>query len=322
MIIFAHGDCDGICSAAILLHKFRDAKLFFTSPAGLLNDLKSISNEDLIIVDIAITSRFKDEICGELKRISTNNMVMYFDHHPLPPGLNEMNIPVNVVFRDEYACASELVFRYFIGDIHHDMGRVMLYGCIGDYRDDTEFSKTVLNCWDKRELYLDAGILIEGIEGAGKRNYDFKRAIASKLSNNIKPSLNDELVKYALNEASRSDEMRLYVKRNVKVHGCVSYILDVAWSLGKSAIYARVYGETIIGVAGESRGEYIDMSIRSIGLKNLNEIVSMVAENLGGVGGGHRDAAGARVEKSKFMDFIHGINEKVKASMNIQPKNP
>jgi hypothetical protein len=33
------------------------------------------------------------------------------------------------------------------------------------------------------------------------------------------------------------------------------------------------------------------------------------------------NAAGARVEKSKFMDFIHGINEKVKASMNIQPKN-
>jgi nanoRNase/pAp phosphatase (c-di-AMP/oligoRNAs hydrolase) len=46
----------------------------------------------------------------------------------------------------------------------------------------------------------------------------------------------------------------------------------------------------------------------------------MVAESLGGVGGGHRDAAGARVEKSKFMDFIHGINEKVKVSMNVQLK--
>ncbi|MEM3542639.1 MAG: DHH family phosphoesterase [Candidatus Methanomethylicia archaeon] len=312
MIILAHGDCDGICSASIVLSKFRNSKVFFTNPAGLLNDLKQINGEDIIIVDIALTPMFINDILHEFKRISSSNKLLYFDHHPLPKGLDINSIPATFTSISSEGCASELVYKYFIGDPSNDMSRVMLYGCIGDYRDNTPFSKETLEFWDKRELYFEAGLLIEAIEGSGKRNYDFKRDLVSYLSFNKLPSAREDIVKLAIQEAIRSEEMKFIVKSNVKTYGDVSYVLDVPWSLGKAAIYARVYGKTTIGVAGECRRNYIDISVRCVKLNNLNEIVSLAASDVDGIGGGHGDSAGARIPIDKFMDFIHKLNHYLK----------
>lgn len=315
-LIFAHGDCDGVCSASLAFSIRKDAKVFFTSPAGLLQDLKQVKDENLIITDIALTSSYKDEIISELKRISSNNEVLYFDHHPLPSGLSVEDIPVTLIRGDDDSCASELVYNYFKDKLDPELSRVMIYGAIGDYSDNTKVVKMVLNEWDKRELYLEAGILVKILEGTKKRDYDFKRSLVLYLSQNKLPSLNEELVKIAVQESILDEKMREVVKESTKVVGNVAYVKDISWSLGKAATYARVYGKTIVGVAAEQRKGYVDMSIRSITLDNLYEIVSRVAESLNGTGGGHKNAAGSRVPKELFMKFIDRLNYEISTQLS------
>jgi len=310
-IILAHGDCDGICSASLASSARADSKLFFSNPYELLSSLRSIRGENTIIADIALVSTYKDQIVNELKRLNSTGEVIYFDHHPLPSGLSESDLPATVVRGRDDSCTSELVYEYFKDQLGHEISRVAVYGAIGDYSDNTEAIKEILKNWDKRELYLEAGILIAVLEGTKKKDYEFKRGLASYLSRNGLPSLNDDLVKIAIQESKIDEEMRLVVKRNVRTLGNVAYVQDIPWSLAKSATYARAYGKAMVGVAAEPMGEYMDMSLRSVDQNNLHQIVPMVAESLNGVGGGHKNAAGARVPVGRFMQFISKLNEAI-----------
>ena len=62
-----------------------------------------------------------------------------------------------------------------------------MYGAIGDYQDMTPGARQLIDDWDKRSLYYQAGTLTQGIE-VGRRDYDFKRGIVRELANNIIPS--------------------------------------------------------------------------------------------------------------------------------------
>ncbi len=308
-IILAHGDCDGVCAASIVLAARRNAKVVFTNPAGLLSELRSIEAGSIIILDVALTSKHKDGIASEFKRLGSRNEVVYLDHHPLPQGLGLSKLPVKTLKRVRGACSSELAYTYFKDWLEPEMSRVAIYGAIGDYSDDTPGVRRMLEKWDKRELYLEAGILVAALEGVRRRDFDFKRSLVNYLSENRLPSADRSLVEMALRESERDEEMRRLVKSMVKTHGNVSYVTNLEWSLGKAATYARAYGGTIVGVAAEEQGENIDLSIRSVGLKNLYSVVSRVAGELGGIGGGHANAAGARIPRGKLLEFVEMLDE-------------
>jgi RecJ-like exonuclease len=310
-IILAHGDCDGVCSASLALSAKKDAKVVFTNPVGLLSELKSIETGNIIIADIALTSKHKDEIVSELERLGSKDRIIYLDHHPPPSGLNMKKLPVETVRGSKGACASELAYTCFKDMLNPEMSRVAIYGAIGDYSDNTLGIRELLKKWDKRELYLEAGILVAALEGVKKRDFDFKRSLVAYLSENRLPSLDRNLVEIAIRESEKNEKMRRVVRNLVETHGKVAYVVNVEWSLGKAATYARAYGNTLVGVAAEEIEENMDMSIRSVSLKNLHRIVSKVAEELKGIGGGHANAAGARIPKESFPEFIKRLDEEL-----------
>jgi RecJ-like exonuclease len=310
-IILAHGDCDGVCSASLALSAKKNSKVVFTNPAGLLSELKSIETGNIIITDIALTPTHKDEIVSEFKRLSSKGRIIYLDHHPPPSGLNMKKLPVETVRGSKGACASELAYACFRDILDTEMSRVAIYGAIGDYSDNTPGVRELLKKWDKRELYLEAGILVAALEGVKKRDFDFKRSLVTYLSANRLPSFDRNLVEIAMRESEKDERMRHVVKGLVKTHGKVAYVVNVEWSLGKAATYARAYGNTLVGVAAEEVEENMDMSIRSVNLKNLHRVVSKVAEELKGIGGGHANAAGARIPKESFSEFIKRLDEEL-----------
>lgn len=85
--IIAHGDSDGICSGALALAAFKNAKLFFSHPTGLADDLRQVEG-DVIICDIALPAQTLDRVHHELTRIEgSGHKTVYIDHHPFPPIL-------------------------------------------------------------------------------------------------------------------------------------------------------------------------------------------------------------------------------------------
>lgn len=306
--ILAHGDCDGICSAAIALSIFKNAKVFFTHPVGLHEDLRQVDG-DVLVLDVAIPSKKADEISKEFKRIHENgHRIIYIDHHPLP---SDFNMNHGELVHSLTSCVSELTYVRFEDLLDKEVSRVAIYGAIGDYLDETYNVKRLLRLWDKRHLYLESGILIAAIESMG-RDYDLKREVVKYLSEKELPSKSSELVNRALEEAKKEEKMRKIIKERLEVKGKVAYVIDLNWSLGKAAIYARATADAIVGIGAESRKNFVDMSLRTPfeGIE-LNKIAMEVAEELGGSGGGHPRAAGARVPKEKFPEFIDGINKRI-----------
>jgi single-stranded-DNA-specific exonuclease len=311
--IITHGDTDGICSGAIALSALKGAKVYFSHPAGLADDLQQVDG-DYIICDIAIPQHFLGEVMKQLRRIeAAGHKGTYIDHHPLPKGFDEEGFPPKLI-HSLSSCVAELAYTTFENTLGRDLGRVAIYGAIGDYLDNTYDAIRLLTGWDKRELYLEAGLLIEYIDSIG-RNHDLKRQLVQFLSNNHLPSSDEVLVNKAIAEAIKDEWMRKKVKELVKVEGSVAYVLDADWSLSKGAIYARAEAGAQVGMAGETRKDVVEVSLRTPSdTIDLNAILSVLAPTLGGSGGGHAKAAGARVPKEKWLQLITGLNRAIEAT--------
>ena len=100
------------------------------------------------------------------------------------------------------------------------------------------------------------------------------------------------------------------LKEHIQVHGNVAYTINFPFSLGKTALYARAMAGALVGVAGEDRKEMVDMSLRACedGV-DLNRLLRRIAPKFGGSGGGHPLAAGARVPKKNFENFVKELNK-------------
>lgn len=311
--IFTHGDGDGVCAGALALAANPDAKVFFTHPAGLLEDLENVKDGDsAIICDISLP---EDNLAVILKRFSEINGsggLIYVDHHPLPENLQPENIPGKVI-HSVGSSASELTYTLFQEKLTWLMSRVAIYGAVSDYLDNTPIISALLCRWDKRTIYFETGVLVQGLEGF-RRDHEFKRKLVFHLASCQPPSLHPVLLEAALENTRREDEIIRSLSSYIKVYGAIAYALNVPFSAGKTATYVRALANTLVGVAGEERKGFIDMSLRTCekGV-DLNSILRHISLKFGGSGGGHPQAAGARIPKENFTKFIEELDMAVKS---------
>lgn len=319
-ILFIHGDTDGVCSGALALHfykniKNQDVKIVFTHPAGLQKDLEEFMEKDadVFIADIALAEDTYTITINLLNKLSRKSNVVYIDHHPLPIDfkLNEVSFEF---IHDLNASSSELTYRLFEDYLGVDYSRVFIFGAIGDYLDETPAVKKWIDYWDKRAVYFEAGVLAQGLE-ASRKMYDFKRHVVEHLSLNRLPSSLSELLVKALIESQNEEEMRTRVKNNLVKLRYVSYIIEPGGSLGRAANYARIYGETPVGIAIQFLDDMANMSIRSDKHIDINVILRRIVRDYGATGGGHPNAAGARVKKKYLEEFLERIDREIEVNI-------
>lgn len=305
--IFTHGDSDGLCAGAIALSVHPDANIFITHPYGLLEDLKAVKEGDsLILCDVALADYSLIELLRLFLSLAEKGSFIYVDHHPYPEGLKKDEIP-GLVIHNLNASSSELAYFHFHPSI--DQARTAIIGAIGDYLEGTPGIQELMSKFDRRALYFEAGILVQGIEGI-RRDYEFKRRIVQELARNLPPSSNRELVNLALHQAKRENEVFKELGKSILRIGRIAYTLDFPFSIGKTALYAMGLTDAIIGVAGEKWKECVDASFRTRSpYVDLNLLLRRIAPKFGGSGGGHRLAAGARVPKESFEDFLKEIDK-------------
>ena len=188
------------------------------------------------------------------------------------------------------------------------MNRVAIYGAIGDYADNTPFIQGLLRDWDKRTLYFEAGILIQGLE-RNRRDNELRFEIVELLSKNRLPSSSGELLGNALAQTHEEERALAKIEETVKRIGEVAYVWDIEASVSKAATYARALTEASVGIAGETLNGMVDMSLRTARDDiDLNAILRIIAPRFGGTGGGHPKAAGARIPINSFERFVEALN--------------
>jgi single-stranded-DNA-specific exonuclease len=90
-VILAHGDGDGVCSAALasgFLRSRCEVSVYFTHPVGLLEDFREFAERGsrVFILDIAVNELHAEELVRALEEHASEGSVTYIDHHPLPEG--------------------------------------------------------------------------------------------------------------------------------------------------------------------------------------------------------------------------------------------
>lgn len=325
--ILTHGDTDGICSAALARSKFPDAEIWFTRPIRLLRDLNSIEPGNAVMIfDVAINESQKDKIFQRMRELAQKDEVMYADHHPFPPGTLKKDFPVTQFALETGASSSELAFRLLIQDSKSDMDRVALWGAIADYCEDTDFVRDRLNKYDRRTIYMEAGLLTQGLgESAG--DYHYKRDVVINLAKGMPPTEVPGIVERAIRATKREWEIYEYVKKHVVLEDNVAVVYDLpSGSLGKAALYALGITGVDIGICTRVKKEDVDISVRrrTGGKIDLNELLRHITARLGGSGGGHEGAAGATVPANLLPDFMETIKRETSPirSMSLGATGP
>ncbi len=319
-VLLVHGDSDGVVSGALAYYYYSsrgsEVSVYFTHPADLAKDLKEFvePGDNVFIADIALSEPHIGEIKKLFEEINARGSLVYIDHHPEPLGLRPTDL-FGTIIHNTCCSASELVYRYFSSrGLNDEYSRVALYGAIGDYLDETPWVRDMLSRWDKRMVYFEAGVLVQGLEGSRKL-YDFKRDALKLLARNQLPSSDSELLLRALVQSRRDESMRLWVMDNVRIHGAVAYVSNPPGSLGRAANYARIYGGRPMGLAFEERGNMLVMSLRSRKV-DLNTVLRQITKLTGGTGGGHSFAAGARIPRDKLGLFLDLLNKYYKEKVS------
>ncbi|MEM2302864.1 MAG: DHHA1 domain-containing protein [Candidatus Bathyarchaeia archaeon] len=317
MIILTHGDCDGVCSAAIVKMLYPHADVYFTNPSKLLPDLKKFNTPDaLVVCDIALNEGEWLSVEGELRRISQGFEAVYIDHHQLPVDFpREAKSGVKIYHREDM-CASQIVYAVYSDRMEERTRRwaavLATYGAISDYTEDTPPASELLNMVDKRVLYLESGVLSEAL--AVKHDDSFKKAIIEDLTKGIKPSQIPKLVDYAVEALKLEYEVYSYVEGYTRRVGDVAVVMNLPHKgfLGKAAIYSIYVSGASIGCAIALKEKTAELSLRTRDPKiNLGSIVRKVAKTLGGRGGGHNQACGAEIPEDAVEDFIRMVNSLV-----------
>ena len=306
-IIFTHGDCDGICAAAIVKSTIPGATIFFTNPVSLLGDLNNAHQkyDNIVICDIAIDERTSSDLNEKLDEMARTSSVIYIDHHPLPE--KKYNSPW---FHYDTCSSAEMAYHVYKNKISRDMRRVAIYGSIGEFN-ETPVIKKWERDWDIRTLYFYAGTLIQGITYAG-RDYEYKRKLVEALSCDIPPPEIEGLLEAAVIASKKEEEIIELVRKRVVKLKNLAYVIDINGYMSKAAIYAASYGNASVGVSCEYRAHkhVYDISIR---LRNsgpdLNKLLRRVAPGHGGSGGGHPSACGARIPEKELKAFLYDLDD-------------
>ena len=306
--IFSHTDTDGICSAAIALAKFSDAEIWFSRPIGFYADIKEVEdNTEVIICDIALTEAHYSKIFQEMKRLKAT----YFDHHPLPLGISEKDVPAKMIY-DLTVSTSELIYKHYQNELPFEYIQVALYGAIGDYCDLTPFVLESFERWDKRGIYLQAGLIAQALQEVGL-DYNFRRKLTNQLKSLVLPSLIPEIVEKAVKSTERESDIYNFVKDHVKLYKNFAAVVDVPHLTSKAAIYAITITDLNIGLAATKtkKGDSYDISVRRKHKckVDLNKLLREISVKFDGSGGGHVNAVGARIPVKKFIPFLKDMDK-------------
>jgi len=314
--ILTHADGDGMCAGAIALRRFPGARVFFTKPVSLYSDLIETSDRKVIICDIAINSSDADR----LKSALSQKDVYFFDHHPLPKGTSKADIKkvCSLFVHQEKISASELIFRHYQKDLPREMIWPAIYGAISDYSDETAFIRKNIRSWDKRALYFEVATLVMGIKNEHFSDYDTKRSIIATLSEGKNPTDVDGLVKSAKDAVKREFQLYGFVKRAARSLENVGFVENIPFFgfRGAAALFASNVTGKPVGLCIHDKGNHTDITMRSsTGGVPLNKLAENAAVLAGGTGGGHSDAAGARIPKGAIERFIKKLNNELKRLM-------
>jgi RecJ-like exonuclease len=308
-ICFAHGkDVDGLSSAA-LINMATKAEVILVDYNDWIDKLSGTNDVDQVyICDIGTNNATSKLFLEQIDRIKKFADIHYIDHHPMEPDIKNILINSKVdLFHSLDECASVLTYLKFIDMLPKRANILASYGAVTDYMDEKPQAKRIISLYDRQFILLESSILTHALLG-GRDSKNLTGRILRDLSNLKFPHEIEgifEIAQKGLMETSRL--MNDVEKSGVKL----GWIAHMEVEKGTGATVANLLNGTFNVPIGVAYRQVKNEGVYEISLRgsydfngNLGKIVSQVSEMIGGAGGGHKKAAGARIPDDKIKDFL------------------
>ena len=184
---------------------------------------------------------------------------------------------------------------------------------MSDRLENGPLAKKVLRRYDRDFVLFETMLLSYAVE---KADTDYKKKLVPRLSRLEYPHQIPDVSKLALEQAERAASLRRELPLRTQRIGDVFYADAKGDSTGTIANLLIDVCNADIGVGYDTneKTQISDLSIRGAmsSSVSLGKKVSKLAKRLGGTGGGHPKASGARIPASKLMEFIHALSDQSK----------
>jgi RecJ-like exonuclease len=167
--------------------------------------------------------------------------------------------------------------------------------------------------FDRQFVLLEATMLAYALGREGGRR-GFSERVVREISEMKLPHEIEGVATFAVEQLEEVVRLSAEVKREGKVMGRLAYMVTGQRSTGNVAKLLIGAFDVPVGVAmrEQERGWY-EVSLRGTGgcRTHLGEAVGKIASELGGSGGGHRKAAGARVRVESATTLLERLSDVV-----------
>jgi len=312
-------DADGMSSAALLKQAFGGDSVLVDYP-GMVDALELLRNDKklkkLFICDLGLNTQINDnfvELLTELrkKRVS----VTYIDHHDIDSKVITKLKKIKVkLIHDISECTSVLVYDTFKKKLSEHSSFIAACGAITDYMENRPVASKLLQMYDRQFALVNATVLTYNIVGHQK-DPDYLLYLVDELSESKFPHQIPNTFEFAQIQVEKLAEIMSNVKKSMKVSKNLAH-MEVLDSGASGAV------NFVLGFSGKEVGiaykERVDKGIYAVSVRgspscktHLGRLLSSVAADLGGSGGGHDKACGAVIPKRKMKKFLQEMNSRL-----------
>jgi RecJ-like exonuclease len=312
-------DADGISSAALIKQAFGGDSVLVDYP-GMVDALELLRNDKklkkLFICDLGLNKQINDnfvELLTELrkKRVS----VTYIDHHDIDSKVITKLKKIKVkLIHDISECTSVLVYDTFKKKLSEHSSFIAACGAITDYMENKPVASKLLQMYDRQFALVNATVLTYNIVGHQK-DPDYLLYLVDELSESKFPHQIPNTFEFAQIQVEKLAEIMLNVRKSMKVLKNLAH-MEVLDSGASGAV------NFVLGFSGKDVGiaykERVDKGIYAVSVRgspscktHLGRLLSSVAADLGGSGGGHDKACGAVIPKRKMKKFLQEMNSRL-----------
>jgi len=312
-------DADGISSAALIKQAFGGDSVLVDYP-GMVDALELLRNDKklkkLFICDLGLNKQINDnfvELLTELrkKRVS----VTYIDHHDIDSKVITKLKKIKVkLIHDISECTSVLVYDTFKKKLSEHSSFIAACGAITDYMENRPVASKLLQMYDRQFALVNATVLTYNIVGHQK-DPDYLLYLVDELSESKFPHQIPNTYEFAQIQVGKLGEIMSNVRKSMKVSKNLAH-MEVLDSGASGAV------NFVLGFSGKDVGiaykERVDKGIYAVSVRgspscntHLGRLVSSVAADLGGSGGGHDKPCGAVIPKRKIKKFLQEMNSRL-----------
>ena len=312
-------DADGISSAALLRQAFGGDSVLVDYPGQMETIQKVCADEklkSLYICDLGLSKKNQDEFVDLLRILKKNHVaVTYIDHHDIDPKITKELEKIKVkMIHDINECTTVQVYNAFKSKLSDHAPFIAACAAITDYMEDRPIGSKLLQIYDRQFALINATVLTYNIVGHQK-DPDYLLYLVEELADSKFPHEIPNAFEFAQIQVEKLALIIAKVKKGMKTMKNIGY-MEILDSGASGAV------NFVLGLSGKDVGvaykERVDHGIYAVSVRgsksckiHLGKIVNVLANDLGGSGGGHDKACGAVIPKPKIQTFLKEFNKKL-----------